>query len=535
MLFYTWPFLCFLLIVLPAFFALRKTPFWLLGLIAASYFFYGWWNPYYLVLIFYITVVVFILAALMDRCPVENQKTNLRARLLRFQFNDRLVKTAFILFILGSLVFGGMAWAGPQTLRPFAGGLGLIMLLMALGALYGSREIWLVVGLFNAGVPLLFFKYARFISENLNAVLSWLHIPAKLPDASALMPFGLDYLLPIGISFFTFQAMGYLIDLYLGKTARERNLLRFANFVCFFPQLMAGPIERAEQLLPQFRQFPAICAQNFTDALSLFLTGLFKKMVLAGWLALYVERVYAAPQTFGAPALILASVAYAWQIFFDFGGYTDMARGVAKLMGFNLVLNFNHPYLATGLGDFWRRWHISFSRWILDYIFMPLQMRWRTWRNAGIALALVVTFLVSGIWHGAAWTFVAWGALHGLGLAGTFGLERSAFYRKRVPKIVKQFFVFTFVTFTWIFFRAQSLPEALLIIRRIFTAAWQDPQIPVLILVLVGLVWIYEFLCESRFQDVLKTGFVRVGIAVLMVLGLFFSSSGGSAFIYFQF
>ena len=414
-------------------------------------------------------------------------------------------------------------------------GLGLIMLLMALGAIYNSRGIWLVFGLFNAIVPLLFFKYAQFIIDNLNVVLSWLHVSLKLPAASTLMPFGLDYLLPIGISFFTFQSLGYLIDLYLGKAERERNFLRFANFVCFFPQLMAGPIERAGQLLPQFRQFPAMRLQNFTDGLSLFLTGLFKKVTLSGWLALYVDRVYEDPRSFGAPALILASVAYAWQIFFDFGGYTDMARGVAKLMGFNLVLNFNHPYLATGLGDFWRRWHISFSRWILDYIFMPLQMRWREWRSLGTALALVVTFLVSGIWHGAAWTFVTWGALHGLGLAGTYGLERSIFYRKRVPKIVKQVFVFTFVTFTWIFFRAKSLPDALLIIKRILTAVWQEPQIPVLMLALIALILIYEFLCESRFQDVLKTGFVRVGIAVLMVLGLFFSSSGGAAFIYFQF
>jgi len=536
MLFYTWPFLFFLLIALPALFALRDTRrWWLLWLLLASYFFYAWWNPYYLVLIFYITAVVYLLATLMDRCPADDQKANLSARLTRLRSADRLIKTAFISFVLASLGFGSMALAGPQTLRPFMAGLGLIMLLMALGIFCSSRGIWLVIGLLNTLAPLLFFKYARFIGENLNAVLSWLHVPATLPDASTLMPFGLDYLLPIGISFFTFQSLGYLIDLYLGKAERERNFLRFANFVCFFPLLMAGPIERAGQLLPQFRQFPAIRLQNFTDGLSLFLTGLFKKVALANWLSLYVDRVYEAPQSFGAAALIIASVAYAWQIFFDFGGYTDMARGVAKLMGFNLVLNFNHPYLATGVGDFWRRWHISFSRWILDYIFMPLQMRWREWRSVGTALALVVTFLVSGIWHGAAWTFVAWGALHGLGLAGTFGLERSAFYRKRVPKIVKQVLVFTFVTFTWIFFRANSLPDALLIVRRIFTAAWQDPQIPILMLVLVGLVWIYEFLCESRFQDVLKIGFVRVGIAVLMVLGLFFSSSGGSAFIYFQF
>lgn len=471
MLFHTWPFLIFLLVVLPVFFALRKTRLWLPWMAVASYFFYGWWNPYYLGVVLYTTAVVYALASLMDRCPPDGRK----------------------------------------------------------------RGVWLIIAVVCTLAPLLFFKYARFTVENLNAVLSWLHVPAKLAEPSTLMPFGLAYLLPIGISFFTFQSLSYIIDVYLGKVERERNFLRFANFVCFFPILMSGPIERAGHLLPQFRQFPAVRLQNFTDGASLFLVGLFKKLVLANYLALYVDRVYESPQLFGAPALVLATVSFAWQLYFDFGGYTDMARGVAKLMGFDLVLNFNHPYLATGLGDFWRRWHISLTRWILDYIFMPLQMQWREWRTLGTAAALLITFLVSGIWHGAAWTFVIWGALHGVGLALTYELERSAFYRKRVPKPVKQVCVFAFVCFTWIFFRANSLPDALLIVRRIFTAAWQDPQIPGLMLALVALVWLYQVLCESKFRSVLQTRFVRVGLAVLMMLGLFLCSSGGGAFIYFQF
>jgi len=162
-------------------------------------------------------------------------------------------------------------------------------------------------------------------------------------------------------------------------------------------------------------------------------------------------------------------------------------------------------------------------------------MYWRDWRAAGTAAALVITFLVSGIWHGAAWTFIIWGALHGLGLAATFSLERSAFYRKRVPTLLKQAVTFCFVSFTWIFFRADSLGHALLIIRRIFTAAWQDPQVPALMLVLVALVWLYQYVNESRFRTVLETGFVRVGLAVVMVLCLFLFSSGGGAFIYFRF
>jgi D-alanyl-lipoteichoic acid acyltransferase DltB (MBOAT superfamily) len=347
------------------------------------------------------------------------------------------------------------------------------------------------------------------------------------------MPFGFSYVLPVGISFFTFQSLSYTIDFYFGNVERERNFLRFATFVCFFPQLMAGPIERAKHLLPQFRQFPPIRLQNFTDGLSLFLVGLFKKLALANYLAFYVERVYDNPKAFGAPALMLATFAFAWQIFFDFSGYTDMARGIARLLGFNLILNFNNPYLATGLGEFWTRWHISLSSWFRDYVYIPLGGNrhgvFKTYRN------LFVTFVLSGIWHGAAWTFLIWGALHALGVMTTRELERSAFYRDKVPRLLKQIGVFIFVCFAWIFFRAESLGDAGLIIRRIFTAAWSDPQIPALMLELVGIIWLYQFIYESKHREILQTSFVRIGAAVFMVIYLFLFSSGGGTFIYFQF
>ena len=213
------------------------------------------------------------------------------------------------------------------------------------------------------------------------------------------MPYGWSYVLPVGISFFTFQSMSYSIDFYLGKVARERNFLRFATFVCFFPQLMAGPIERAKHLLPQFRQPPPLRLADLSDGLSLFLVGLFKKLALANYLSLYVDRVYDNPGEQAAAALVLATFAFAWQIFFDFSGYTDMARGVARMMGFQLILNFNNPYLATGLGDFWSRWHISLSTWFRDYVYIPLGGN----RHGAIATYrnLFITFLVSGIWHGA--------------------------------------------------------------------------------------------------------------------------------------
>jgi D-alanyl-lipoteichoic acid acyltransferase DltB (MBOAT superfamily) len=444
-----------------------------------------------------------------------------------------VLKTAFLASVAAAVAIIAAALFGPRTLRPALAGLSAIVLLMASGALLGNRRIWLLISLVNNLALLLFFKYGHFAVENMNAFVAWFHWSMTLPEPSTLMPFGFSYVLPVGISFFTFQSLSYTIDFYFGNVERERNFLRFATFVCFFPQLMAGPIERAKHLLPQFRQFPPIRLQNFTDGLSLFLVGLFKKLALANYLAFYVERVYDNPKAFGAPALMLATFAFAWQIFFDFSGYTDMARGVARLLGFNLILNFNNPYLATGLGDFWTRWHISLSTWFRDYVYIPLGGNrhgvFNTYRN------LFVTFLLSGFWHGAAWTYLIWGALHALGVMVTRELERSQFYRDQVPRLLKQIGVFIFVCFAWIFFRAESLGDAGLIIQRIFTAIWSDPQIPALMLALVGVVWLYQFIYESKHREILQTSFVRVGAAAFMVIYLFLFSSGGGTFIYFQF
>lgn len=533
MLFHTWPFLVFALIVLPGYFALQKTRLWLPWLMAASYFFYGWWNPYYLILVVYSTVLDYFLVALMDHCPRDGQPVQIGPRLSRFEFGDRVLQAAFILSVFLSLGCLAVFFLGPPTLRPTMILAGSICLLMALGALFSSRRIWLLISLVNNLALLLFFKYAGFVVENLNALFSAVHWSVSLPDPSTLMPFGFPYVLPVGISFFTFQSLSYTIDFYYGKMYRERNFLRFATFVCFFPQLMAGPIERARHLLPQFNEFPKVRLQNFTDGASLFIVGLFKKLALANYLAFYVDRVYENPKLYGAPALMLATFAFAWQIFFDFSGYTDMARGLAQAMGFRLILNFNNPYLATGLGEFWTRWHISLSSWFRDYVYIPLGGNragaFKMYRN------LFITFVVSGIWHGAAWTFVIWGFLHALGVMITRELERSAFYRERVPKLLKQIAVFIFVCFTWIFFRASSLSDAFLISGRIFSAGWLDPAVPALMLALCLLVWLYQFLLESRLRALLKMDFVRVSLVTAMVVYLCLCSSGAGSFIYFQF
>jgi len=533
MLFHTWPFLIFLLIVLPGYLALRRTGFWVPWLLVASYVFYGWWNPYYLVLILYSTALDYVIVALMDHCPRTPSTVDLAARGLRLRFPDRVLRGAYVGSALATLACGlGILW-GPASARPLMAGIAFLVFLMALGALWGSRKIWLIVSLINNLSLLVFFKYADFIFENLNGLLAWVGVTWHFPEASTLMPFGFEYVLPVGISFYTFQSMSYTIDFYRGHLEREPSFVRFATFVSFFPQLVAGPIERSSNLLPQFHRVPKIRREDVTDGLSLFLVGLFKKLALANYLSFYVERVYDRPQDFGAPALILATVAFAWQIFFDFSGYTDMARGVARVMGFHLMLNFNNPYLATGLGDFWSRWHISLSTWFRDYVYIPLGGNRSgalvTYRN------LFLTMLVSAVWHGAAWTFVIWGLLHAVGILVTRELERSAWYRERMPRFLKQLAVFAFVCFAWIFFRAESLADAWWIVRRIVLFGWQDPGVPLLMLGLMGAVWLYQFLYESRWRKVLEWSPVRVGLAALMIIYLCLGSSGGGAFIYFQF
>jgi D-alanyl-lipoteichoic acid acyltransferase DltB (MBOAT superfamily) len=484
MLFHTWVFFVFFLIVYPVYLVVRKNNRLMnIWLMIASYTFYGWWNPYYLLLLFGTSAIDYLMVLFMERN--ESQRT---------------------------------------------------------------RKLWLVISLVSNFGFLGFFKYSYFITENLNTVLYQLGLALKLPDPAAYPnaflslvgvsedKFFTQVILPIGISFHTFQSMSYTIDAYRGKIQMERSFVRFLTFVSFFPQLVAGPIERASNLLPQLQKTPIIARQDITDGLALFLVGFFKKVALADYLSKYVDKVYEAPGQFQASALLLATVAFGWQIYFDFSGYTDMARGIARVMGFRMMLNFNNPYTATGLGDFWARWHISLSTWFKDYLYFPLggnrRGKLRTYFN------MFVTMVVSGIWHGAAWTFVVWGALHALGRCSTRELEQTEFYRRRIPTIFKQAWVFAFVTLTWVFFRAQTLHDAWLIISRIFTAAWTEPRFPVLMAVLVLVVWVYQLLYASRLRlrSILELAPVRVGLAVLMIAYLaIVAQPSTKQFIYFQF
>jgi len=388
------------------------------------------------------------------------------------------------------------------------------------------RKPWLVVSIVNNLGLLGFFKYGTFVTENINDLLLHLHLPYEVPLPGVL--------LPVGISFYVFQSMSYTIDYYRGQVERAPNFIHYATFVSLFPQLVAGPIERAKNLLPQLQQNPTITGRDVADGLSLFVVGLFKKVALADYLALYVDPVYSAPDHYAAPALMLATFAFAWQIYFDFSGYTDMARGVGRMLGIRLMLNFNNPYLATGLGDFWRRWHISLSTWFKDYVYIPLggnrRGTFKTYRN------ICLTMVVSGLWHGAAWTYVIWGALHALGYCATRALESSSLYRRRLPTWVKQAGTFLFVCFTWIFFRAESFSDARTIVASIFHFGWADPRCPLLLLALVAAVWAYQFLYESRARFILRPAKLRIALVVAMIAYVaLWGNSGGQAFIYFQF
>lgn len=331
---------------------------------------------------------------------------------------------------------------------------------------------WILAGSFAANLGILFFfKYFDFALAIINRGLSQVGISV------IEKPF--DILLPVGISFYTFQALGYTMDVYRGETQPEKNILKYALFVSFFPLLAAGPIERSKNLLKQIRQvhtFRLWNYENITSGAAMMLWGYFMKMVVADRLAIFVDSVFASFAYYGATVLIMAAVLFAFQLYCDFGSYSMIAIGCARIMGFSLTENFNTPYFALSVKEFWRRWHISLSTWLRDYLYIPLggnrKGKVRKYIN------LMITFLVSGLWHGASFSFVVWGGLHGLyQVIGeiTLPIREKIVKVLRVKtesfshKLLKGLVTFALVDFAWIFFRCNSLTESLAYIRQILT------------------------------------------------------------------
>ena len=332
-----------------------------------------------------------------------------------------------------------------------------------------GKKLCLYTGVGLSLCCLFFFKYFNFFSQSVTALLRRFSLPVS--------DFTLQVILPVGISFYTFQTLSYVIDVYRGQMKAEKHFGIYALYVSFFPQLVAGPIERAVTLLPQFHQPHRPDPAAISYGCHQIAWGLFKKVVVADTAAVYVNFVYGDLNGCGPMAYLIATLLFAFQIYCDFSGYSDIALGSARILGFSLMTNFRCPYLSTSIKEFWRRWHISLSTWFQDYVYIPLggsrRGRWRHLRN------LFLTFLVSGLWHGAEWNFVIWGGLFGLlSMADVFWLpRRKAAMERRGPTAKKIFSVlhwavcFALVCLCWIFFRADTLSDALLILRRLPWAA----------------------------------------------------------------
>ena len=410
-----------------------------------------------------------------------------------------------------------------------------------------GKRLALLSGLGVSLGMLFLFKYYNFAVETFNSISLWLGSGAPLPYHSLL--------LPVGISFFTFQTLSYTLDVYMGKREPERHFGIFALYVSFFPQLVAGPVERSTRLMPQFHEVKRFRWANLWPGLQLIMTGLIKKVVIADRLAVLVNAVYGDIPGHSGPELALATVFFAFQIYCDFSGYTDIAIGTARIMDFDLMKNFDRPYLSRSVNEFWRRWHISLSTWFKDYVYVPLG------GNRGgelrTAANLLVVFIVSGVWHGASYNFIIWGALNGFYLV----LERyllSPLYARldarfpgnpviALPRIL---FTFTLITFSWIFFRAATLSDAIAVITAITAGSAvfrpdtlgvspHDLTVSIAAIACLLLVEALSHIRIPQFTDSKKPFVLRLAVFyamffVLILMGVY-GANDASQFIYFTF
>lgn len=412
----------------------------------------------------------------------------------------------------------------------------------------GKKRLYLIFSLIaNIGV-LAIFKYFNFLNDNLSFFLNSLGYVNSVPNLSIL--------LPVGLSFHTFQAMSYTIEVYRGNQKAERHFGIYALYVMFYPQLVAGPIERPQNILHQFYERHKFDYKNVTDGLKLMAWGLFKKVVIADRLASVVNHVYENPTNFEGLSLIIATFFFAFQIYCDFSGYSDMAIGAAQVMGFKLMKNFDRPYLSKSISEFWQRWHISLSTWFRDYLYISLGGNRVS--QSRLYFNLMVTFLISGLWHGANWTYVIWGGLNGLYLIIEFMLTKpftnAINYLKinRFPFILNVFkglVTFNLICITWVFFRAKSVSDAFYIISHLFkdftvkgvfsklAVAKFDLQIIAFSLIILILVeWLQRGTSLRNWLTV-KPLYVRWSVYVFLgvVILLLGAYEQNQQFIYFQF
>lgn len=398
------------------------------------------------------------------------------------------------------------------------------------------KKVALITALFVSLGILFVFKYFNFAMATLSNIL-------------LVKPVYLNFLLPVGISFYTFQTLSYVTDVYKGKIKAERNLIVYATFVSFFPQLVAGPIERTANLLPQIKSDKSFNYSVAWEGLLLIVWGLYKKIVIADNLAIWVDKVYGNVSHYQGFSLLLATLFFTFQIYCDFSGYTDIARGSAKLFNIELMDNFRSPYFAVGFKDFWSRWHISLSTWFRDYVYIPLGgNRVSKTRHA---FNLLITFLISGLWHGANWTFVLWGGIHGIGL-----LCENYFVKRKNNsfQLLSVFVTFSLVMLAYVIFRSSNIQNAVYVFGHMFSGlenlklyfitGLKVLNIDVQTTVKIGVVYflplaIYDYI--SLKKDIIKLLAEQSLImrnAIIFIVALLisiFGHVGQSSFVYFQF
>ncbi|GGG20752.1 alginate O-acetyltransferase [Dokdonia pacifica] len=413
-----------------------------------------------------------------------------------------------------------------------------------------TRKAWLIVSLcVNIGL-LAYFKYVNFF------ITSFIDGFRLLGAELDITP--LSIILPVGISFYTFQTLSYTIDIYRKKIQPTENVLSFFTFVAFFPQLVAGPIERASHLLPQFQKTHLLVYEQVKSGLLLVGFGLFKKMVIADRAAVLVNTVYESPSDYKGLEVIIATILFAFQIYCDFSGYTDIARGTARMMGFDLMKNFNAPYFSRSITMFWHRWHISLSTWFRDYVYFPLggnkKGHYRTYLN------LFIVFVVSGLWHGAAITFLIWGAIHGIIIVIEKAIRNTIsqdFIDKKsnyLSKFLLGTMTFTVVCFAWIFFRAETVTDAIIMIENLCkpadtflfsekgdTLGLDRTHMMVLWIAIIGLLAleyighyknVYKILQKQH--SIIRWSVYVISVYILIIYG-YYGYEDRSQFIYFQF
>ncbi len=395
-----------------------------------------------------------------------------------------------------------------------------------------KRKILLFISIIvNLGF-LGFFKYYNFFVDSFSNAFTIF--------GSSITGRGLDIILPVGISFYTFQTLSYTIDVYKRKLQPTTNIIGFFAFVSFFPQLVAGPIERASNLLPQFFTKRKFSYVNVSMGVKLMIWGFFLKIVVADRAAIYVNAIYNNIENHEGLSFIAATIMFAFQIYGDFAGYSLIAIGTAKLFGFNLMTNFKRPYFSSSVSEFWTRWHISLSTWFRDYLYIPLggnrvgKLRW--------LFNLFITFLISGLWHGANWTFVVWGALNGIYL-----IIEVLFFSKKSKNFFNIILTFVLINFAWIFFRANTISDALYIINimttklgTLYIGVGPDKTAPIYSLLAISFLFLVEL--KREFFDATfsisrnRNEYLRMfGYAILIFCILYLGVFGDGQFIYFQF